>query len=109
VDKEAIKEAFLDALAVCLEAQLKAVQRLRKGQPEPKAPRKHLSQIGMVYDILQRATQPLHISEILQRVETVHGQRLDRESVVSALAKKVSRQDRFRRTGKNVFALKGEP
>ena len=35
----------------------------------------------------------------------VHGQRLDRESLVSALVKKVRRQDRFTRPDKNVFAL----
>jgi hypothetical protein len=107
MDKAAIKEAVIDALAVSLEAQLKALQRLQKGQPEPKTSRKSMSQVDMVYDILQRAAQPLHINEILQRVETVHGQRLDRESIVSSLAKKVLRHDRFRRTGKNTFALKG--
>ena len=109
MDKEAVKEAVIDALAVSLEAQLKALQRLQKGQPEPRTPRNSMSQIDLVYDILQRAAQPLHINEILQRVETVHGQRLDRESIVSALAKKVLRRDRFRRTGKNTFALKGGP
>ena len=109
MDKAAIKEAVIDALAVSLEAQLRALQRLQRGQPEPKTSRKSMSQIDMVYDILQRAAQPLHINEILQRVETVHGQRLDRESVVSALAKKGVRRDRFRRTGKNTLALKGGP
>ena len=58
MDKAAIKEAVIDALAVSLEAQLKALQRLQKGQPEPKTSRKSMSQIDMVYDILQRAAQP---------------------------------------------------
>jgi hypothetical protein len=62
----------------------------------------------MAYDILQRAESPLHISAILDRIARVHGQRLDRESLVSALVKKVQRQDRFTRTDRNVFAvLKG--
>ena len=107
MDKAAITEAVIDVLTVSLQAQLKALQHLQKGQPEPKTSQKSMSQIDMVYDILQRAAQPLHINEILQRVETVHGRRLDRESIVSALAKKVQRSDRFRRTGKNTFALKG--
>src|SRR4051794_9969130 len=105
MDKAAIKEAVIEALAVSLEAQLKALQRLQKGQPEPKTSRESMSQMDMVYDILQRAGQPLHINQILQRVEPIHGQRLDRESVVSALAKNVHRRDRFQRTGKNTFAL----
>ena len=38
----------------------------------------------------------------------VHGLDLERESIVSTLTKKVNRGDRFVRTDKNVFALKGE-
>ena len=63
----------------------------------------------MVYDVLRRAGRPLHISDILDRVEKLHGRRLDRESVVSSLVKKIARGERFLRTDKNVFALKGEP
>ena len=66
-----------------------------------------MSHISMVYDILHRAAQPLHISQIIERVQHLHGLRLDRESIVSALVKKVQRGDRFLRTGKNIFALKG--
>ena len=40
------------------------------------------------------------------RIDKLHGHRLDRESLVSALVKKVQRQDRFLRTDKNVFALR---
>ena len=109
MDKKAIQEAVVDAFAACLEAQLKAVRRLQKGQPELKVPKRGMSQVDMVQDALQRAGQPLHISQILDRVEAVHGRRLDRESIVSALTKKVQRRDRFLRTGKNVFALKGGP
>jgi hypothetical protein len=65
-----------------------------------------MSQVDMTYDILRAAGKPLHITEILDRVEKTFGQRLDRESVVSSLVKKVQRQDRFVRTDKNVFALK---
>jgi len=100
-----IEAAVLHAFEVSLEAQLRAVRRLRSG-PAPENPRpKGMSQIECVQDILQRAGQPLHISQILERIEKVHGQHLDRESVVSALAKKVQRHDRFLRTGRNTFAL----
>jgi hypothetical protein len=62
----------------------------------------------MVQDVLRRAGKPLHISEILDRVEKQHGRRLDRESVVSSLVKKIARGERFLRTDKNVFTLQGE-
>lgn len=103
-----IEESVLHAFEISLEAQLKAVKRLRTGPVEEKPPRKSKSQIDMVYDILQRSGQPLHISEIIDRVEKVHGQRLERESIVSSLVKKVRRGDRFIRTDRNVFGLKGE-
>lgn len=100
-----IESAVLHAFEISLEAQLRAVRRLRSG-PAPKKPaRKGMSQVEYVYDILQRAGQPLHINQILERIEKLHGQRLDRESVVSALVKKVQRHDRFLRTAKNTFAL----
>ena len=108
MEKDEIESAVLHALEVSLEAQLKAVKRLRAGPRETKAAvRKGTSQIDMVHDVLRRAGKPLHVSEIIARVEKVHGFKLERESIVSTLVKKVNRGDRFLRTDKNVFALKG--
>jgi hypothetical protein len=59
-----------------------------------------------VEDILLSAGKDLHISEIIARIEKTHHIRLDRESVVSALSKKVQRGERFVRSGPNVFGLK---
>jgi hypothetical protein len=61
----------------------------------------------MVHDVLHRAGKSLHVKEIIERVEKAHGIKLDRESIVSTLVKKVNRGDRFVRTDKNVFGLKG--
>lgn len=105
MDEKQIKSAVLDAFEASLDAQLRAIRRLKQDKAEPRRARKGRSQVDMAYDILQRAEGPLHISDILDRIARVHGQRLDRESLVSALVKKVQRQDRFIRTDKNVFAL----
>lgn len=111
MEKSEIESAVLQAFEVSLEAQLRAIKRLRSGgrpaQP-PRAARKGTSQIVMVQDVLRRAGKPLHVTEIIARVEKLHGLRLDRESIVSTLTKKVNRGDRFVRPDKNVFALKGE-
>ncbi len=107
MEKNDIEASVLHAFEVTLEAQLKAIKRLRTGPVEEKPSRKGMSQVDMVYDILQRASQPLHITEIIDRVEKVHGLRLERESIVSSLVKKVRRGDRFVRTDRNVFGLKG--
>jgi hypothetical protein len=106
MEKEEVKEVFLETMASSLEAQLRAVRRLRaRGKPEkPRIRRK--SQVDMVYDILLEAGRPLHVTEIIKRVEKLHGVRLDRESIVSALSKKVSRKERFVRTDRNTFALR---
>ena len=77
MQKDEIEAAVLHAIEVSLEAQLKAVKRLRSGPPEPKAPRKGTSQIGMVHDILKRAGKPLHVSDIIERVEQLHGFKLE--------------------------------
>jgi hypothetical protein len=60
----------------------------------------------MAYDILTRSRSPLHVSELIDRIESTFGVRPDRESLVSALTKKVRRNDRFTRPGSNTFALR---
>ena len=62
----------------------------------------------MAYDVLKKARSPLHVSELLARIQSSFGVTVDRESLVSSLSKKVARQDRFLRTGKNTFSLRPE-
>ena len=108
MEKDTLRETLLEVMAETLEAQLRAVRRLR-GKPSDEPPAVHsMSQIDMAYDILCRARKPLHITELIERVEKMHGVRLDRESLVSALSKRVAREDRFVRTDKNTFAVREE-
>lgn len=106
-DRDPIEQAVLNAFEIALDAQLRAIRRAKSKEPVESAREQRTSQIDIVYDVLRRAAKPLHISEILDRVEKLHGRRLDRESVVSSLVKKIARGDRFVRTDKNVFAVKG--
>jgi len=105
-----LRDILLSAMEASLDAQLRAVRRLRQeGETPLKSPRKsRLSQVDMAYDILQKAQSPLHISELLDRIEATFGVRVDRESLVSSLTKKVARGDRFRRTRPNTFAVRSE-
>jgi hypothetical protein len=102
-----LKDAILSIFEASLDAQLRAVRRLRQAPvPTPRAPRsKGMSQVDMAYDILKRAPSPLHVSLIIERIEQAFGVGVERESLVSALSKKVARRDRFARTAKNTFAL----
>ena len=106
MEREEVKEVFLEAMASCLEAQLRAVRRLRGGEEADKPRVRRKSQVDLVYDILLEAGRPLHIEEVIKRVEKAHGVRLDRESIVSALSKKVLRKQRFVRTDGNTFAVR---
>jgi DNA-directed RNA polymerase delta subunit len=72
------------------------------------AQKKSRSQVDMAYDILKRARTPLHVSEMIDRIQTQFGVAVDRESLVSSLSKKVARQDRFLRPEKNTFSLRPE-
>jgi len=105
-----LKDLFLGTFEASLEAQLRAVRRLRQGEAEPKRARRNkgLSQVDMAYDVLKKARAPLHVSQLLARIETSFGQQVDRESLVSSLTKKVARGDRFLRADKNTFALRPE-
>lgn len=105
-----IRETILSTLEASLEAQLRAVRRLRQGQTEKtrRRPRAGRSQVDMAYDILKKARSPLHVSEIIARIQAQFGVAVDRESLVSSLSKKVVRQDRFLRTEKNTFSLRPE-
>ena len=105
--EDPIQRAVLNAFEVALDAQLRAIRRLKNPDSEKQQrASKSMSQVDMAYDILRTAGKPLHISEILQKIEKTFGKQLDRESVVSSLVKKVRRQDRFVRTDRNVFALR---
>lgn len=105
-----LKDLLLSTFEASLEAQLRAVRRLRHPPPEASVPRpdKGLSQVGMAYDILKKARAPLHISDLLSRIQATFHVAVDRESLVSSLTKKVARGDRFLRTAKNTFSLRPE-
>ena len=106
---EDLKDFILSVFEASLDAQLRAVRRLRRGSPEPApaAPCKSI-QVDMAYDVLKKARAPLHVAEMLARIHSTFQVTVDRESLVSSLTKEVARGDRFLRTGKNTFELRPE-
>lgn len=108
---EEIRKVILETVEAALDAQLRAVRRLRRGedaaQSAPKKTRRRSrSQMNIVEDLLIAAGQPLHITVILEQAKSRFNQVLDRESLVSALTKRVKRKDRFVRTAPNTFGLR---
>ena len=106
-----LRDTILSIFEAALEAQLRAIRHLRQG-PEARSPRRsrpRMSQVDMAFDILKKTRTPLHVGAIIERIQASFGVTVDRESLVSALSKKVERGDRFVRTAKNTFALLSEP
>lgn len=105
---EDLRDIVLSTIEASLEAQLRAIRRLRNQPEEAQSPRqrKSMSQVDMAFDILTRARAPLHVSEIIDRIQKHFGVSIDRESLVSSLSKKIARKDRFVRPEKNTFSLR---
>ena len=100
-----------------LAEQLKIVRRfLKKGvqvkqvkvnnEKEARVPEsKSMSKIFIVSDILDSSPTPLHVTEIIKRAKSGYQIDIDRESIVSAISKKVRKGDTFIRTAPNTFGL----
>jgi hypothetical protein len=106
-----LRDTLLNTIETALHAQLIAVRKLRLAPDQAPPPasgakrrtREGMSQVDMAYHILAE-DQPLHIREILAAIRKRFEVEIDRESLVSALSKRVARKDRFKRVGKNIFA-----
>ena len=102
-----ILQIILEVEEIKIMAQLRAVRNALKGEKEQpdNDDNQRVSQITYVYEILKEAKRPLHVSEIISMAKEGFGIDLLRESIVSALLKKVYRFDRFIKTGPNTFGL----
>ena len=94
-----------------LKSQLKIIREFLKQGEEPKfKPRgRGKSQMSIIYDILLSAEKPLHVTEIIARAKLVSNLDLDRESIVSAITKKVNSGRMFKRVAPNTFTILNKP
>ncbi len=86
------------------EANLEIVNRFLYGV-ESKT-RKRTSNTEIVRNVLNNAAKPLHVSEIVSNAKRDFQVELERDSIVSAIVKKVKAGKTFVRTAPNTFALK---
>jgi len=101
------RDDLIDVLEIVTKAQLRALRALRRRKPRPDAPapRRSKSNMDITEDILRMEGGPLHVSEIIRRAKDRFGRTLRRESLVSALSKRVLDQNTFRRVDRNTFDL----
>jgi hypothetical protein len=100
-----IPEWFLSFYESLFSAQLRTIRQLKapRKTTAKSRPKKGMSNMYMALDILRQAKRPLHVSELLAQIKAKHGVTLDRESLVSALVKKVHRNQGVSRTAPNTF------
>jgi hypothetical protein len=99
-----LSEELLSLFESLLRAQLNTIRQMRKAAgPATQEPEKEkgMSQMDIVYDILQHERRPLHVDDIIILAQSRFDLKLEKESLVSALTKRVKRQDRFMKTGPN--------
>lgn len=70
--------------------------------------KKRTSQIDIVRSILMAAGSPLHVSDIITIARRDFQVELEKDSIVSAILKKVNAGKMFVRTAPNTFAIKEE-
>ena len=99
-----LQEQLLSAQLGVIRSYIKKVGL--SGDDRRSVPGKSKSQITMIRDILMSTSTPLHVSELIRLVQDRYDVVLDRESVVSALTKKVRKGEIFVRTGPNTYGLK---
>lgn len=103
------RDEILAAFEFALETQLRAVRRLRGHRPrERRGTKKGLSNIGMSFEVLRRAKAALHVDDLIVAIAQAYGVQPARDSLVSALTKKVVAGDRFEKTAPNTFGLRSD-
>lgn len=97
-------DQYLKFQKAVTQSKIKVIEQFQKG--DQRSSRKRTSKIDIAYNVLHDAGKPLHVSEIVQLAKEVYDVQLERDSIVSAILKKVKADQTFVRTAPNTFALK---
>jgi hypothetical protein len=67
-----------------------------------------MSQVDMAFAVLRRVKSPRHVDDLIVAIAETYGVQPARDSLVSALTKKVVAADRFEKTAPNTFSLRAD-
>lgn len=96
----------LDFIEELAKSTLGVVSRFRNGMPAKSSRSKRTYKFKYVESILHKAERPLHINEIIEIAKREYKVNIDRDSLSSAISKKVRAGSGIVRTAPNTFALK---
>lgn len=97
-------DSYLQYNKEVAQAKLKIIERFQQqGRTRSK---KRTSNIDIVHNVLKTAGHPLHVTDIIKMAEQDYHVNLNRDSIVSAILKKINAGQTFIRTAPNTFALK---
>lgn len=108
METESSEKVVLLVLESMLKSGLRSVHEQLSsmgGVERGKSRKERKSNPKLVEDILRKAGHSLHIDEIIRLARETMGVELHRESIVSALSKKLLEGKIFSRTGRNEFSL----
>lgn len=97
-------ERYLQYQKEVTQAKLKVIERF--ASQRRRKPAKRTSNIEIVENVLNNAGHPLHVSDIINMADKQYQVKLNRDSIVSAILKKINAGQSFIRTAPNTFALK---
>lgn len=97
-------DSYLQYNKEVAQAKLKIIERFQQqGRTQSK---KRTSNIDIVHNVLKTAGHPLHVTDIIKMAEQDYHVNFNRDSIVSAILKKINAGQTFIRTAPNTFALK---
>ncbi len=109
-------EDYLDLVETLLQAQLDAIQEIRRIRAAEddaefvgrRPTQRRLTRTDMACEVLAAAGKPLHIGDICRLVRESFGVPVTREALASTLVREAKLGNRIARVGPNVFAIPGK-
>lgn len=99
-------QKYLDLIEELAKSTLDVISRIRDGMPPKYSRSKRAYKFEYVKYILRKAEKPLHINEIIEIAKRDFKVNIDRDSLSSAISKKVRAGSGIVRTAPNTFAVK---
>ncbi len=97
-------QKYLDLIEELAKSTLDVINRVRDGMPSKRSKRAYKFQY--VESILRKAERPLHINEIIEIAKREYKVNIERDSLSSAISKKVRAGSGIVRTAPNTFTFK---